>query len=149
MSDVRNPVIQLLQEDPRYQLEAYQFVREALSFAQEVMLMGGEKKGTAPKKDAGITGPLTGEAIEAEHHLTGQQLCDAIRQYALEQFGFMAQIVLKNWGVTSTSDFGEIVYNLIKIGFMKKSHTDRREDFDNVYDFDEAFRQQFQITLPD
>ncbi len=61
----------------------------------------------------------------------------------------MAQVVLKSWGVTSTSDFGEIVYNLIRIGFMKKSASDRREDFDNVYDFDGAFRQEFHMTRPD
>jgi uncharacterized repeat protein (TIGR04138 family) len=143
MSDVQNPVTRLLQEDPRYRLEAYQFVREALSYAQEVMMAGDEAKEGQEEE------PGSGEATEADRHLTGQQLCEAIRLYALDQFGFMAQVVLKSWGVTSTSDFGEIVYNLIRIGFMKKSETDRREDFDDVYSFDDALREQFQITLPD
>jgi uncharacterized repeat protein (TIGR04138 family) len=53
--------------------------------------------------------------------------------------------VLNRWGLRSTSDFGEVVYNLIRIGEMKKSKTDRREDFDNVYNFDEAFRHCFRI----
>ena len=61
----------------------------------------------------------------------------------------MAKVVLNSWGLHSTSDFGEIVYNLIRVGMMKKSNTDRREDFDNVYDFEESFTRQFQITLPD
>jgi uncharacterized repeat protein (TIGR04138 family) len=143
MSDVQNPVTRLLQEDPRYRLEAYQFVREALSYAQDVLTAGDETKEKEPKD------PQPEETAEVDRHLTGQQLCEAIRQYALDQFGYMAQVVLKSWGVTCTSDFGEIVYNLIRIGFMKKSDTDRREDFNDVYNFDDALRQQFQITLPD
>jgi uncharacterized repeat protein (TIGR04138 family) len=57
-------------------------------------------------------------------------------------------LVLNSWGVHSTSDFGEIVYNLIGIREMKKSDSDRREDFDDVYDFDEAFVKDFAILLP-
>ena len=143
MSDVQNPVSKLLEDDPRYRLEAYQFVREALSYAQDVMTDGDEEK----KEEKKV--PRSEETTEVDRHLTGQQLCEAIRRYALDQFGYMAQVVLKSWGVTSTSDFGEIVYNLIRIGFMKKSETDRREDFDDVYSFDEALRGQFEITLPD
>jgi uncharacterized repeat protein (TIGR04138 family) len=61
----------------------------------------------------------------------------------------MAKVVLNSWGLRKTSDFGEIVYNLIEIGMMKKSKTDRREDFDNVYDFDQAFNEQFEIKVKD
>ena len=61
----------------------------------------------------------------------------------------MAKVVLNNWGVLSTSDFGEIVYNMIRIGLMRKSESDQREDFDNVFDFDEAFQQRYEINLPD
>ena len=63
--------------------------------------------------------PAAGE--EGERHITGQQLCEAIRKYALEQYGFMAKTVLNSWGVFSTGDFGEIVYNLIRIKHMKRS----------------------------
>ena len=129
-------LVRLLKEDTRYKLDAYHFVREALTFAQEELGMGAP-----PEFDS--------EQGVYEPHLTGQQLCEAIRIYALQQFGYMAKVVLNSWGVYSTNDFGEIVYNLIRIGQMKKSKHDRREDFDDVYDFDTAFRQEFQITLPD
>ena len=59
------------------------------------------------------------------------------------------KIVLNNWGIQRTRDFGEIVYNLIEIGEMTKSDTDRREDFDAVYDFDDAFQRDYQITKLD
>lgn len=137
MSTPKPPILQLLEKDPRYKLEAYQFVREALDFAHRSLGMGSSRPVPA------------GQDPPPEAHLTGQQLCDAIRQLAMEQFGYMAKTVLNNWGVHSTSDFGEIVYNLIEINEMKKSDSDRREDFDDVYDFDEALLEQFEIRLPE
>ena len=41
------------------------------------------------------------------------------------------------------------MFNLIRIGRMRKTPNDRREDFDNVYDFDAAFREQFRIVVPE
>ena len=141
MAENQHPIFELLQDDPRYKLEAYQFVRDALSFAQEVLGLG---KGDDQEEPS----PLESEPL-AEPHLTGQQLCEAVRQYSIEQFGYMAQMVLNNWGIESTGDVGEIVYNLIRIGLMKKSDNDRREDFENVFDFEQAFRNDFKITMPD
>jgi uncharacterized repeat protein (TIGR04138 family) len=60
----------------------------------------------------------------------------------------MSKVVLNRWGVRETGDFGNIVYNLIDVKLMKKSEDDRREDFNDVYDFDDAFQRQFQITPP-
>jgi uncharacterized repeat protein (TIGR04138 family) len=129
------PILQLLRDDRRYRLAAYQFVREALDYAHRMGL--------------GASGPASAaEERPSDAHVTGQQLCGAIRLYAQEQFGYLAKLVLNSWGVHSTSDFGEIVYNLIGIREMKKSDSDRREDFDDVYDFDEAFVKDFAILLP-
>lgn len=125
MTEKLHPIVELLQQDQRYHLEVYQFVREALAYAQEVMKMPGE-------------------GAEGEHHITGQQLCEAIRLYAQQQFGYMSKTVLNSWGVYATGDFGEIVYNLIRIKHMKKSDSDRREDFDDVYDFADAFEPVFE-----
>lgn len=130
MSDKIHPIIELLQQDVRYHIEAYQFVREALAYAQETLKM-----------------PAQG--AEGEHHITGQQLSEAIRQYAVEQYGYMALTVLNNWGVHRTGDFGEIVYNLIRIKHMKKSESDRREDFDGVYEFATAFEPVFELAGKD
>jgi uncharacterized repeat protein (TIGR04138 family) len=127
------PIIKLLKKDPRYKLEAYQFVREALDYAHRELRMGHK----LPSK--------SDEESPPEAHVTGQQLCEAIRQFAVDQFGLMAKLVLNSWGIHATGDFGEIVYNLIAINEMKKSKSDRREDFDNVYDFDTAFVRDFQI----
>lgn len=125
-------IVELLQKDQRYHLEAYQFVREGLAYAQKVMKM-------PPSQDEASENPQ-------DHHLTGQQLCQAIKEYALEEYGFMAKTVLNSWGVFTTSDFGEIVYNLIRIREMRKSKTDKREDFDDQFEFEEAFQPKFELS---
>lgn len=134
MSEETHPIFRLLQQDSRFKIDAYQFVREGLSYAQEVLEMGIESPGDDEDLDA-----------PPERHLTGQQLCLAIREYAVEQYGLMAKTVLNSWGIQNTGHFGDIVYNLIEVKLMKKSDDDRREDFDDVYDFNQAFREEFVI----
>ena len=164
----QHPLVELLEQDPRYSLRAYQFARDALDKGQKVLGYGDSQ----PSEDDPPANPFLAALSEegmselddmdddlseldelageqrVERHVTGQQLCEAIRLHALEQYGYMAKVVLNRWGVTSTSDFGEIVYNLIRLGWMKKSDSDRREDFDNCYDFSEAFEQQYEFTAP-
>jgi uncharacterized repeat protein (TIGR04138 family) len=142
MIDPAHPIAKLLAKDRRYKFDAYVFVFEALNYAQKVLGYGAENSSDVEH--------LTAKSSDkrAERHLTGQQLCEAIRQFALEQYGYMAKCVLNSWGVHNTGDFGNIVFNLIDIKQMKKTRQDRREDFDNVFDFDEGLVQDFKITLP-
>jgi uncharacterized repeat protein (TIGR04138 family) len=132
-----------MRRDRRFRPEAYRFVFEALRFGQEELGFGQTAAGAAETgaEDAGA-GDL---GLEEEiRHVTGQQLCEAIRRYALSQYGALAKTVFHHWGVHSTSDFGDIVFNLIDIGQMKKTDADRREDFDDVFDFDEGLREVFE-----
>jgi uncharacterized repeat protein (TIGR04138 family) len=138
MLDPAHPIAELLRHDKRYRFDAYVFVFEALRYAQEKMGLGGESQNDADDPED-----------EPERHVTGQQLCGAMRRYAHEQYGRLAKQVLNHWGVHSTSDFGEIVFNLIEIGQMRKTPDDRREDFDDVFDFDEGFQHSFQISAID
>lgn len=144
-------IIELLKRDKRYKFDAYAFVYESLAFAHDVLkLGGGEKSAATPEKPPDPEAdPEEREAQGSERHLTGQQLCEAIRLFALEQYGLMAKSVLNSWGVYKTGDFGEIVYNLIGLNLMRKTDADRREDFDDVYDFDTGLKRDFKITLPD
>ena len=58
----------------------------------------------------------------------------------------MAKLVFNQWGVTKTDDFGHIVFNLIAVGQMRKTESDRREDFDGVFDFDRDLVAKYKIT---
>jgi uncharacterized repeat protein (TIGR04138 family) len=76
-------------------------------------------------------------------HITGQELLDGIRQFALQQFGPMAVTVFEEWGVKNCRDFGDIVFNMVEISLLAKTDKDSRDDFQNGYDFTDAFRKPF------
>jgi len=138
MLDPDHPLAPLLERDKRYQFDAYLFVFEALRYAHDELGLGQHESSVAAAE----------EESPEEQHVTGQQLCEAIRQYALQQYGRMAKQVLNHWGVHTTGDFGEIVFNLIEIGQMRKTDHDQREDFEDVFDFDTDLAQRYQITPP-
>lgn len=112
----------VVREDPRYPAEAYVFVCEALDFTMRQLAK-----------------PAAGPA----RHVTGQELLEGIRQYALREFGPAAGLVMNHWRLTRCEDFGELVFNLVDRGLLGKTEQDRREDFAGGYDFDAAFRQPF------
>jgi uncharacterized repeat protein (TIGR04138 family) len=140
MNDEQLALLHICRTDARYPVEAYLFVRSALAYASDVMQLGRE---AAPPVELELK---KRRPAKTERHLTGQELCEAIRQYALNQFGYLAKTVLENWNIRSTDDFGNIVYNMIGAGLMKRSANDRRADFTDVYDFDEVFERQFAIA---
>jgi uncharacterized repeat protein (TIGR04138 family) len=141
MLDPDQLLAELIRRDRRYHRDAYFFVFEALRYAQDHLEMG-------QPQPALKAGHKEGKEGKEERHVTGQQLCEAIRQYAVGQYGFLAKSVLNEWGIQSTGDFGEIVFNLIDVGQMRKTESDRREDFENVFDFDEGLRDAFQPMTP-
>lgn len=83
--------------------------------------------------------------LEKPRHVTGQELLEGIRIYALEQYGALARTVLNYWGVHKTEDFGNIVFGLVEVGVLRKQAEDKVEDFRNVYDFEEAFVRGYRI----
>src|SRR5690606_32478193 len=113
---------QIVARDSRYHREAYHFVRQALDHTQKAV--GREASGQI-------------------RHVSGQELLEGIRQYALAQFGPMAITVLEEWGVRNCSDFGEIVFNMVDARLLRKTEKDSRADFEGGYDFDDAFRKPF------
>ncbi len=115
--------LELIQaKDPRFNDDAYRFVREALDHTQKSI--GKENRG-----------PI--------RHVTGRELLEGIRDFALSQFGPMAMMVLDEWGIHQCADFGEIVFNMVEIGLLAKTEQDSRADFAGGYDFFEAFRKPF------
>ena len=79
-------------------------------------------------------------------HVTGQQLCLGLRDFAIQQYGLMAGVVLKRWHITSCEDFGHIVFAMIDAGLMHKSSEDTIHDFVGVFDFAKAFGSELDLT---
>ena len=83
------------------------------------------------------------EDLDQPRHITGRELAKGVRDLALDRFGPMAKTVLEHWGVHNTDDLGEIVFALVECGILIKQEEDRREDFRDVFDFEEAFEQDY------
>src|ERR1700682_5200919 len=112
----------IVASDPRYQREAYIFLRDSLDYTTKQQ-----------KKAKGTT----------VRHVSGPELLDGVRQYALKEFGPMVITVFDSWGIRSCEDIGHMVFNLIGAGIFGKTEEDSIEDFKNVYDFQEAFVKPF------
>lgn len=107
---------------PKYHPAAREFVNHALRFTQ--------KKFVKSPEDA---------------HVSGRQLLEGIRELALKEFGMMTIPVFRHWGITTTDDFGRIVWDLVQSGEMNKTERDQLSDFSGVYDFAAAFDRDYEI----
>ncbi len=106
----------------RFPPSAYVFVQEGLRHTVQDLL---------EDEDSGLT--------PENRHISGAQLCLGLRDYALRQYGHLAKTVLESHGIRRTQDFGKIVFTLVEVGLMRKTDDDSLEDFEGVFDFDEAF----------
>lgn len=121
-ADFAGVVRDIRKKDPRYDRDAYFFVREALDFTSKM-----------------LNKPREGVA----RHVSGPELLEGIRAYALQEFGPLALTVIHSWGITCTGDFGDIVFNLVETGKLGRTDEDKKEDFANGYDFHEVFAKPF------
>ena len=112
----------ILREDTRYDREAYAFIKESWDYTVKMLK----------------------SMPEGPRHVTGTELLEGFRAYAMEEFGPIAKRVLNTWGIRRTEDVGEIVFNLVNKGFFGKQDSDKKEDFSGGFDFDEAFVRPFQ-----
>ena len=126
-----NAVVEIIcKEDPRYDRRAYGFIRDGLDHTVKEQRA---KDRETPKRS---------------RHVSGAELLQGMRAYALGQFGPLSKTVLNAWGIRRCADFGELVFNLIEHNVFSKTETDRREDFSELYDFEDAFVRPFQPRTP-
>lgn len=105
----------------RYPIEAFQFVRRGLEYTVHQV-----------HED-----PETLE--EGERHVDGRQLCEGLRDFAVEQYGRLARLMLRRWNIHRTEDFGRIVFAMVEGGLMQATDSDTMRDFEDGFAFDEAF----------
>ena len=127
---LRDDLAGVLARDPRYSIHAYAFIFEAISHTKKLQDRARGRR-SAPR------------------HVTGQQLCRGACALALAHYGLLAKVVLRQWGIRSTSDLGEVVYNLIASGDLEKTPADSRSDFDGVFDLEQALTRDFKLALDD
>lgn len=126
-------LLELVRKDPRYACEAYEFVYAAVGYT-------AQKLGRAAPDDPAAE-------PEPDHHISGPELLHGIRELAVREYGLLARTVFKMWGINSTADFGEIVFNLIDAHLMSKTDHDSPDDFRDVFDLDQALVRDYRIRL--
>ena len=117
--DYLKKIEKIMDSDGQYKFEAYSFVMAGLHH--------------------------TVSKLSKPRHVSGTELLEGIREYALEQYGPLTRTVLNYWGISKTEDFGRIVFALVDAGVLRKQKEDKLDDFVGVYDFKEAFDQGYKI----
>ena len=112
---------QICDVDPRYKSDAYEFLMEALAFTQK--------------------------RFKRSKHVSGEELLEGIKQLLMHKFGPMTLLVLNHWGIRSTEDFGNIVFNLVDNKILSKDSEDNIDSFQNGYDFNEVFDRGYRKQL--
>lgn len=164
----KKTIQEVVAEVSRYPIEAYQFLRDGLGYTvekthgketamlrrihklmqdRELDFEGLDALYRANELPESITRYLdeNGGVQVVNRHVSGEELCWGMRDFALANWGLMARSVLNGWNVTTTSDFGRMVFALVENGFLQKQPHDKLEDFQDVYDFETAFDKDFTI----
>jgi len=126
-AEIYQRILAISRKDQRYKPQAYQFVIDALDFTIAKL-----HRHTRPGQDK---------------HISGRELLEGVRQFALREYGPLARVVFQSWGVRRTEDFGEIVFNLVDHQLLNKRETDTKDDFRGGYDFEEAFEKNYEIPI--
>ncbi len=115
--DLHKIIEEVSNKDKRYKIDAYIFVLTALN---QVV-----------------------ECLDKKRHITGKELSEGIGKMAMQEYGPMARTVLEHWGVKTTDDFGNIVFNLISVKVLGKTEADSISDFKNIFDFKKVFEDDY------
>lgn len=122
------PLAKSLRPKLKFHHQAYVFVREALSEAQELKF-GRE------------------QINESRGHISARELLEGVSSLGKRRYGMMAVSVFRHWGILSTADFGRVVFEMIELGDMKKTENDLFEDFVDIYTFEDVFGRDYAIDI--
>jgi uncharacterized repeat protein (TIGR04138 family) len=89
----------------------------------------------------------TQKRLKEPRHITGEELLKGIKNLLMKEFGPMTMTVLKYWGIQTTEDFGNIVFNLVENKVLSKTHEDNIEEFKDVFDFEDVFKRGYKKNL--
>lgn len=117
-------VNELTRKHKEFTPEAYYFMREAIDYAAEQL-----NKGTS------------------QPNLSAKELYLGACAYALEEYGAMARKVLEYWGIYTTQDFSNVVYNLIEAGVFGKQKDDSPSDFEKLDPLENLLNAPFAVPV--
>jgi uncharacterized repeat protein (TIGR04138 family) len=124
-------ILELIREDPRFTYEAYDFVCDAVTYTLK-------RLGRASEDDP-----------DSDRHVSGAELLRGACELAVREFGMMAPVVFRQWGIRTTDDVGAMVFKLIQAELLSKSDQDEPDDFHDLFDLEKALSEGFDLTISD
>jgi uncharacterized repeat protein (TIGR04138 family) len=124
-------IIALCRQTPCFAYEAYEFVCEAVTFTMKHLGRGSDEA----------------EETTRDQHVSGSELLRGVCDLAVREFGMMAPVVFKSWGIRTTDDVGRMVFNLIEVKLLSKSDRDAPEDFHELFDLHQTLADGFELRL--
>jgi uncharacterized repeat protein (TIGR04138 family) len=126
-------ILELCRKKPSFAYEVYEFVCEAVTFTQEKLGRQAESR----------------EDPEPEAHVSGAELLRGVCDLAIREFGMMAPVVFRQWGIRTTDDVGAMVFNLIQVQRLSKSDRDAPDDFRDLFDLHQTLIDGFSLKVGD
>lgn len=121
--DFGEVVAVIVRNDRRYEAGAYELIRQSLDYTLAKCLKKSKKR--------------------VNMHVSGRELLNGLKDFVLEQYGPMAMALLEQYGIRSGRDVGNIVFNLVEYRVFGKTEEDSIDDFNDCYDFREAFVEPY------
>lgn len=109
----------IVETNPAYHFDAYLFVLSSLNYVLK--------------------------RLKERRHVSGAELLEGIKVLGRDLYGRLAVEVFDYWGVKNTLDFGRIVFALVESGVLRKREEDTLEEFQDVYDFEDAFIRSYEL----
>ncbi len=125
-----NTLYDLVRDDSRYPVEAYEFLCDAVEYTQSTL-------GREPHED---------DPADTDYHVGGEDLARGACEMAIEEFGLMAVVVFRQWGIRTTDDLGNVVFNLIRANKLSQSDNDDPADFHDLFDLEKVLADGFEMT---
>ena len=131
-------------QSTKYPIEAFVFLKKGMDFTVDRLhgpLEPKEELAAARAAEAGHDP----DPVIMNRHVTGQQLCHGLRDFAIDQYGLLARAVLARWNIHRSDDFGHIVYAMVNAELLRTTEGDRLEDFADVFEFEDAFTRALKL----
>ncbi len=126
--DIDSKFRALARNERRFRPGAYHFILDSLDYVSQYL--GKNRK-------SGLS-----------RHVSVEEFLEGIREYALDEYGPLARVVLEYLGIYSTEDIGDLVFQLVELGYLNRQDTEQKEDFSNGFDFKEVFEENFKVVIP-
>jgi len=110
-------VEEIRRRDGRFRPDAYAFVIDVLEY--------------------------TIRGLDERRHISAGEMLGGMRRHAHDRYGVMAWTVLENWGVRTTGDIGDIVFQLVDVGVLSRQEGDSRDHFNDVFDLHLALERDY------